>query len=104
MVDLFHLQHIRGDVTNSLKKFAPYIGHVQVSTFSNFFKHHNLIDHFQIAQSPYRHEPDTDGELNLKYVLKTLEQHYDDYVGCEYRPVSATVDGLKWIKDFGYEL
>lgn len=86
MVDLFHMQHIRGDITNGLKDLAPYIGHVQ------------------IAQCPYRHEPDTDGEVNWKYVLKTLEEYYDDYVGCEYRPKGGTAEGLKWIKDFGYEL
>uniref|UniRef100_A0A336MKW6 Putative hydroxypyruvate isomerase n=1 Tax=Culicoides sonorensis TaxID=179676 RepID=A0A336MKW6_CULSO len=85
MVDLFHLQHIRGDITNSLREFAPYIGHVQ------------------IAQCPGRHEPDTDGEVNFKYVLKVLEEYYSDYVGCEYRPLNGTVEGLKWIKDFGYD-
>lgn len=59
----------------------------------------------QIAQTPFRHEPDTEGEVNLHYVLKTLEQYgYNDWIGCEYRPLKGTVEGLKWIKDFGYEL
>lgn len=88
MVDLYHLQHIRGNITRSLEDFTDYIGHVQ------------------IAQTPGRGEPDTDGEVNLKYVLSTLENvaGYHDWVGCEYRPVAGTKDGLKWIKDFGYDL
>lgn len=30
MVDLFHLQLIRGDITNTLQSVKEYIGHVQV--------------------------------------------------------------------------
>lgn len=31
MIDLFHLQHIKGNITNTLKDLQQYIGHVQVS-------------------------------------------------------------------------
>lgn len=58
----------------------------------------------QVAQTPGRGEPDSDGEVNLKYALKQTEAVYDGWVGCEYRPIGGTVAGLKWITDFGYEL
>lgn len=87
MLDVFHLQLIRGNVTNAIKDFANQIGHVQ------------------IAQAPNRHEPGHDGELNYKYVLKTLdEQGYRDWIGLEYKPANSTVDGLRWIGDLGYNL
>lgn len=88
LVDFYHLQHIQGNITRSLSELAQYIGHVQ------------------IAQTPGRHEPDTVGEVNLKYVLNMLEAEadYDGWVGCEYRPLAGTKEGLKWITDFGYDL
>lgn len=85
MVDIFHLQIICGNVSNNLKDFAPYIGHVQ------------------IAQAPHRNEPSTDGELNYKFILNQLTT-YQDFIGLEYKPLTSTVEGLKWIEDFGYEL
>ncbi|GJQ68573.1 Gip [Trypoxylus dichotomus] len=87
MLDIFHLQMIRGNVTNAIKDFTNQIGHVQ------------------IAQAPNRHEPEHSGELNYQYVLKTLEEHgYDDWIGLEYKPANSTVDGLQWVKNFGYSL
>lgn len=87
MVDLFHLQMIQGNIINSLKEFQPYIGHVQ------------------IAQAPQRQEPSSSGELNLKFILQELEKlGYQDYIGCEYKPMTTTKDGLGWITEFGYQL
>lgn len=86
MYDLFHVQHIQGNFTRSLEEVRQQIGHVQ------------------IAQTPGRNEPDSNGEANLRYVLKEVEKHYDGWVGCEYRPLSGTVAGLRWITDWGYEL
>lgn len=88
MVDLFHAQLIRGNLSNALKDMKNYIGHVQ------------------IAQPPKRHEPDTAGEMDCKYILKELFETnaYTDWVGLEYVPLNDTVSGLKWITDFGYEL
>lgn len=87
MLDVFHLQMIRGNVTNAIKDFGNYIGHVQ------------------IAQAPNRHEPGYNGELNYKYVLKTLEENgYGDWIGLEYKPAQSTVSGLQWVRDFGYAL
>lgn len=65
----------------------------------------NIIGHVQIAQVPDRHEPDTLGEIDYKYVLSVLEKEgYDGYVGLEYRPKSSSVDGLCWIQNYGYKL
>jgi hydroxypyruvate isomerase len=54
---------------------------------------------------PDRHEPDTEGEINYKYVLSQLEQNgYNGWIGLEYKPKVDTLVGLKWIKNFGYAL
>uniref|UniRef100_A0A6B2EIV8 Putative hydroxypyruvate isomerase n=1 Tax=Phlebotomus kandelakii TaxID=1109342 RepID=A0A6B2EIV8_9DIPT len=85
LLDFFHLQRIRGNITNSVKDFLPFIGHVQ------------------IAQVPHRNEPDTPGEIDYRYVLGLLAQEgYSDWVGCEYHPKTFTNDGLGWIKEFGF--
>lgn len=88
MIDLFHMQLIQGNIINSLTNFKSFIGHVQV------------------AQSPDRHEPDSNGEVNLKFILDQLDTSfgYSDWIGCEYKPLTSTVEGLKWINNFGYEL
>lgn len=87
MVDLFHLQLIQGNIINSLRDFQPFIGHVQ------------------IAQAPNRNEPNTQGELDLKYILRELEKiGYNDYIGCEYKPLTTAGEGLRWVEEFGYKL
>lgn len=87
MLDVFHLQLIKGNISHSIEELQDHIGHVQ------------------IAQVPHRHEPNTDGELNYKYILKTLSKAgYNDWVGLEYKPVGTTKEGLKWITEFGYTL
>eukprot|EP00094_Tigriopus_californicus_P013267 TCALIF_12831-PA protein Name:"Similar to Hyi Putative hydroxypyruvate isomerase (Mus musculus)" AED:0.12 eAED:0.12 QI:8/0.5/0.66/1/1/1/3/114/201 len=86
-LDIFHLQFIKGDLTHNIKKFLSITGHIQ------------------LAQVPNRNEPDTFGEIDYKYVLDVLEQEkYGGWIGLEYNPKGDTVSGLKWIKDFGYEL
>ena len=61
--------------------------------------------HFQAAQVPDRHEPDTPGEINYDYVFNLLEElGYQGWVGLEYKPKQETVQGLGWIRRFGYEL
>ena len=66
-----------------------------------------FIFKFKIAQTPDRHEPNSPGEVNLLYVLDQLEAtncYQNDYVGCEYKPKTTTLEGLGWIKEFGYNL
>ncbi|KAG5307849.1 HYI isomerase, partial [Pseudoatta argentina] len=86
LMDIFHLQHCCGNITKFIQDFLPYIGHIQV------------------AQVPDRHEPDTPGEIDYKYILSLLTTGYTGYVGLEYWPKSLTVEGLNWIKRYGYTL
>lgn len=78
--DCYHCQMMQGDVVATFRKLLPY------------------IDHVQIAGVPGRHEPDL-GELNYRYILAAIvSAGYAGYVGCEYKPKAATVDGLGWIE------
>uniref|UniRef100_A0A1L8E286 Putative hydroxypyruvate isomerase n=1 Tax=Nyssomyia neivai TaxID=330878 RepID=A0A1L8E286_9DIPT len=87
MLDFFHLQHIKGNLSNSIKELMPYIGHVQ------------------IAQVPHRNEPNTPGEIDYRYTLEVLSKEgYNDWIGCEYHSKTFTTEGLGWIKEFGYTL
>ncbi|KAH8359545.1 hypothetical protein KR093_007373 [Drosophila rubida] len=87
MVDLYHLQHISGNFTKTLEQ------------------HKDIIGHFQIAQVPFRNEPDTPGELNYEYIFKTLEAvGHQDWIGCEYKPLTTTVEGLNWFSKFNLKL
>jgi hydroxypyruvate isomerase len=79
--DFYHCQMMQGNVISTFRKLRPY------------------VDHVQIAGVPNRHEPDK-GELNYRYIFAQLEQDgYDGFVGCEYKPAAATVDGLNWITE-----
>lgn len=63
------------------------------------------LGHIQIAQVPDRHEPDTFGEIDYKYVLSLLEtEGYNEYIGLEYYPISSSINGLNWIQKYGYKL
>lgn len=80
--DLYHRQIMHGDVLTGLRELMPLIGHVQ------------------IASVPGRHEPGT-GELDDRAVLAELDRlGYDGFVGCEYRPMAGTLDGLGWLARF----
>ncbi|XP_043658451.1 putative hydroxypyruvate isomerase [Drosophila teissieri] len=87
LADLFHLQHLHGNVSKTLEEYKALIGH------------------FQIAQVPHRHEPDVSGELDYGFVFKALQDFgYDGWVGCEYKPKTTTVEGLGWVSKLGYTL
>lgn len=83
-MDIFHLQIICGNITENIKKYLPYTGHIQV------------------AQVPDRHEPDSAGELNYTYIFNLLQElGYSGYIGCEYIPAAdKTDDGLGWLKAY----
>ncbi|XP_057323208.1 putative hydroxypyruvate isomerase [Microplitis mediator] len=87
MCDIFHLQHIQGNITNFMKDNLQYIGHIQ------------------IAQVPNRNEPDTMGELDYKYIFSLIKEiGYNGHIGLEYKPKTTTMEGLKWVKNFGENL
>ena len=45
----------------------------------------------QLAQVPDRHEPNSEGEINYRYIFKVLrESGYDGYIGLEYEPIAGT--------------
>ena len=78
--DLYHCQIVEGDVATKMRRDIAGIGHMQ------------------IAGVPERHEPDI-GELNYPYLFRLMDQlGYDGWVGCEYRPESATSEGLGWLQ------
>ena len=82
LFDFYHTQRSEGDVTAKLHRFFPYIGHVQ------------------IADSPGRNEPGS-GELNWNFIFDELiNVGYRGWVGCEYRPLTNTRDGLVWRTHF----
>ncbi|XP_062252256.1 putative hydroxypyruvate isomerase isoform X2 [Platichthys flesus] len=82
-MDIFHWQIMDGNLTQNIIKYFPIIGHIQ------------------IAQVPGRNEPDSAGELNYTYLFNTLEKYgYLGYIGCEYKPLGSTKEGLGWIKDY----
>lgn len=59
----------------------------------------------QIAQVPGRNEPNTLGEINYEFVFKLIKDAgYNDWIGCEYKPIDGTNKGLSWVKDFGFSL
>ncbi|KAM3620289.1 uncharacterized protein V6R79_021144 [Siganus canaliculatus] len=82
-MDVFHWQIMDGNLTQNIQNYFPLIGHVQ------------------IAQVPGRNEPDSEGELNYSYVLETLKKlGYQGFIGCEYKPLRSTQEGLGWLRDY----
>lgn len=82
-MDVFHWQIMDNNLTQNIHKYFPLIGHIQ------------------IAQVPGRNEPDSAGELNFPYLFSLLEEMgYQGYIGCEYKPLGSTNEGLGWVKDY----
>lgn len=79
LADLYHLQIMEGDLARTLAERRDRIGHVQ------------------IADNPGRHEPGT-GEINYPFLLEHLDRiGYAGWIGCEYRPLEGTAEGLGWM-------
>jgi hydroxypyruvate isomerase len=80
--DVYHMQRMEGELTNTLTALMPMIGHIQ------------------IAGAPHRHEPN-ECEINYPHILKHIEDlGYAGWVGCEYKPRGKTSDGLGWLNDY----
>lgn len=80
--DVYHMQIMEGDLVATLERVLPRIAHVQ------------------IADVPGRHEPGT-GEIHYPFVLRRLEElGYQGWVGCEYRPLGSTEEGLEWLRQY----
>jgi len=77
--DVYHMQVMEGDLTATIARLLPRIGHIQ------------------IADAPARHEPGT-GEINFPFVLGAIDAAgYSGFIGCEYRPKTTTDAGLGWL-------
>ncbi len=80
--DAYHMQIMEGDLTETIRKNMGVIGHIQ------------------IADNPGRHEPGT-GEINYQYLLRSIEgMGYEGFIGCEYKPLGKTEEGLEWINSY----
>lgn len=76
--DVYHMQIMEGDLIRSIE--------------TNL----RTIRHLQVADNPGRNEPGT-GEINYPFLFDALDKlGYDGWVGCEYKPLTTTVDGLTW--------
>ncbi|MET3131538.1 hydroxypyruvate isomerase [Oxalobacteraceae bacterium GrIS 1.11] len=76
--DIYHMQRMEGELSNTIKGNLP------------------LIKHMQVADTPGRHEPGT-GEINFRYLYALIDEiGYDGWIGCEYIPQAGTVAGLGW--------
>lgn len=83
ILDVYHSQLITGDGLGVLKAWIDRVRHVQV------------------ADWPGRHEPGT-GSLKFVEIFSFLESSgYQGWVGCEYRPLIATNEGLHWLNKWG---
>ncbi|MGN3964766.1 hydroxypyruvate isomerase [Burkholderia gladioli] len=79
--DIYHMQRMEGELAATLRANLPSIAHVQ------------------LADNPGRHEPGT-GEIRYDYLFALLDElGYDGYVGCEYKPLKGTREGLGWLRE-----
>ncbi|WP_282606395.1 2-oxo-tetronate isomerase [Pelagibius sp. Alg239-R121] len=80
--DIYHMQIMEGDLAPSLEAYLDRIAHVQ------------------LADTPGRNEPGT-GEINYPFLFNHLDKiGYDGWIGCEYKPASATGAGLGWFESY----
>jgi hydroxypyruvate isomerase len=83
--DVYHMQRMEGNLSDTISRLLPRIGHVQ------------------IADAPARSEPGT-GEINYRYILDLLGRSgYAGWVGLEYNTSTATTEeSLGWMRELGY--
>jgi hydroxypyruvate isomerase len=80
--DIYHMQVMEGNLAPSLER------------------HLDRIRHLQIADNPGRGEPGS-GEINYPFLFAFIDRlGYGGWIGCEYKPVKGTVQGLAWIKPY----
>lgn len=76
--DIYHAQRMEGELAATMEKHLPRIGHIQ------------------LADNPGRNEPGT-GEINYPFLFAHLDRiGYAGWIGCEYKPATATEAGLGW--------
>ncbi|GMT14621.1 hypothetical protein PFISCL1PPCAC_5918, partial [Pristionchus fissidentatus] len=81
--DLFHAAQMSAGMPTNVDNWKKRIGHVQV------------------AQSPSRGEPDTEGMIDYGRWFEWLKSSGEDWViGCEYTPITKSFD---WVNKFGLQ-
>ena len=76
--DIYHMQRMEGELSNTIRAHLP------------------MIKHMQIADTPGRHEPGT-GEINYRHLFALIDAlGYTGWLGCEYLPAGDTIAGLGW--------
>jgi hydroxypyruvate isomerase len=83
--DVYHMQRMQWNLSDTISRLLPRIGHVQ------------------IADPRFRSEPGT-GEINYRFVLGLLRRGgYEGWVWLEYNPSTATTEkSLGWMREFGW--
>jgi hydroxypyruvate isomerase len=77
--DIYHMQRMEGELSNTLRACLPSIRHIQ------------------IADAPGRHEPGS-GEINYPHLFRLLDEiGYAGWVGCEYVPSTTSEASLTWL-------
>jgi hydroxypyruvate isomerase len=80
--DIYHMQIMEGDLAHTIEANLPRIGHMQ------------------LADNPGRHEPGT-GEINYEFLFGHIDRiGYRGWIGCEYKPLADTEEGLGWAKRY----
>jgi len=80
--DIYHMQVMEGNLTTTIK--------------DNLHR----IAHLQLADNPGRHEPGT-GEINFSNLFRFIDEAgYDGWIGCEYKPLGTTEEGLHWMTPY----
>ncbi|UCF57934.1 MAG: hydroxypyruvate isomerase [Deltaproteobacteria bacterium] len=80
--DIYHMQIMEGDLTHTIRENVGIIGHMQ------------------LADNPGRHEPGT-GEINFPNLFRFIDEAgYTGWIGCEYKPLGKTEDGLGWANPY----
>jgi len=80
--DIYHMQVMEGDITMTIRNNSKTIAHIQ------------------LADNPGRHEPGT-GEINYTNLFRFIDEiGYTGYIGCEYKPLTTTEEGLDWIRPY----
>jgi hydroxypyruvate isomerase len=80
--DVYHMQIMEGNLTKTIQANLDKIAHIQ------------------IADNPGRNEPGT-GEINYPNLFKAIDAAgYKGWIGCEYKPVGKTEDGLGWVAPY----
>ena len=80
--DIYHMQIMEGDLAPTIQK------------------HLARIPHMQLADTPGRHEPGT-GEIHYPFLFDFIDaQGYPGWIGCEYKPLASTLEGLDWVRPY----